>query len=110
MKLKHIFSALVFVFSTANLVAQQNNPGIIRGKITDKTSNEPVGFSTVSVLEGQKPVAAISTKEDGSFEIKNLELKSYVLKVNFIGYNDASKTITLSEENKEVNIGNITIE
>jgi DNA/RNA endonuclease YhcR with UshA esterase domain len=110
MKLKHIFSALVLVFSSANLVAQQNNPGIIKGKIIDKNSNEPVGFSTVSVLEGQKPVAAISTKEDGSFEIKNLELKSYILKVNFIGYMDASRTITLSEENKEINIGNITLE
>jgi outer membrane receptor protein involved in Fe transport len=110
MRLKHIFSALLVLFSTLTLVAQQNNPGIIKGKIIDKTSNEPVGYSTVSILEGQKPIAVVSTKEDGSFEIKNLELKSYILKVNFIGYKDASRTITLSEGNTEINLGNITLE
>ena len=39
MKLKHILSALVVVFSTVNLLAQQNNPGIIKGKIIEKTFN-----------------------------------------------------------------------
>lgn len=110
MRLKHIFSAFLLVFSTVNLVAQETKPGVVSGKIIDKTTNEPVGFSTVSVVDGNKPIAAVSTKEDGSFEIRNLELKNLTLKVNFIGYKDASKTINLSEESKEVNFGNITLE
>ena len=109
MKLSNIFSILL-LFVATNLMAQESKPGVVSGKIIDKTTNEPVGFSTVSVVDGNKPIAAVSTKEDGSFEIKNLELKSLTLKVNFIGYKDASKTINLSEENKEVNFGNITLE
>ena len=109
MKLSKIFSILL-LFVATNLMAQETKPGVVSGKIIDKTTNEPVSFSTVSVLDGTKPVAAVSTKEDGSFEIKNLELKSLVLKVNFIGYKDASRTINLSEDNKEINFGNITLE
>lgn len=101
--------AFLLVYSS-NLMAQQSNTGVISGKIIDKKTNEPVGFSTVSILDGTKPVAGVSTKEDGSFEIKNLELKTLTLKVNFIGYKDASKTITLSEENKVINLGDITLE
>jgi outer membrane receptor protein involved in Fe transport len=109
MKLIKIFSTLL-LFVATNLMAQETKPGVVSGKIIDKTTNEPVSFSTVSVLDGTKPVAGVSTKEDGSFEIKNLELKSLTLKVNFIGYKDASRTINLTEENKEVNFGNITLE
>lgn len=109
MKLIKIFS-IVLLFVATNMMAQETKPGVITGKIIDKATNEPVGFSTVSILDGTKPVAGVSTKEDGSFEIKNLELKSLTLKVNFIGYLDASRTITLTEENKEVNLGNITLE
>lgn len=109
MKLFKIFSIVLLFFAT-NLMAQETKPGVVSGKIIDKTTNEPVGFSTVSVLDGAKPIAGVSTKEDGSFEIKNLELKNLTLKVNYIGYKDASRTINLSEENKEVNFGNITLE
>lgn len=91
-------------------MAQESRPGVVSGKIIDKKTNEPIGFSTVSVLDGTKPVAAVSTKEDGSFEIKNLELKSLTLKVDFVGYSDASRPINLSEENKEINLGNIALE
>ena len=87
MKLIKIFS-IVLLFVATNLMAQETKPGVVSGKIIDKTTNEPVGFSTVSVLDGTKPVAGVSTKEDGSFEIKNLELKNLTLKVNFIGYKD----------------------
>ena len=110
MRLKHLFSALILVFSTVNLVAQETKSGVVSGKIIDKTTNEPVSYSTISIVDGTKPIAAVATKEDGSFEIKNLELKSFTLKVNFIGYKDASRTINLSEENKEINLGNIALE
>lgn len=109
MKLIKIFS-IVLLFVATNLMAQETKPGVVSGKIIDKTTNEPVGFSTVSVLDGTKPVAGVSTKEDGSFEIRNLELKNLTLKVNFIGYKDASRAINLSEESKEINFGNITLE
>src|SRR6476620_4288092 len=101
MKLSKIFSILL-LFVATTMLAQETKPGVVSGKIIDKATNEPVGFSTVSVLDGNKPVAGVSTKEDGSFEIKNLELKNLTLKVNFIGYVDASRTINLSEENKEI--------
>src|SRR3990167_706313 len=109
MKLIKVFS-IVMLFVASNLMAQELKPGVVSGKIIDKTTNEPVGFSTVSVVDGTKPIAAVSTKEDGSFEIKNLELKNLTLKVNFIGYLDASRPINLSEENKAINFGNITLE
>ena len=109
MKLIKFYSTFMLLFATL-MMAQQSKPGVITGKIIDKTTNEPIGFSTVSILDGTKPIAGVSTKEDGSFEIKNLELKSLLLKVNFIGYIDASRTIQLSEETKEINLGNIALE
>lgn len=109
MKLIQFLSPILLFFATG-IMAQETNPGVVSGKIIDKSTNEPVGFSTVSILDGNKPVAGVSTKEDGSFEIKNLALKSLTLKVNFIGYKDASRIINLSEETKEINLGNITLE
>ena len=70
MKLIKIFSTLLLFVATIT-TAQESKPGVVSGKIIDKTTNEPVGFSTVSVVDGTKQIAAVSTKEDGSFEIRN---------------------------------------
>lgn len=91
-------------------VAAAGNPGSVSGKIVDKTSNEPIGYASVSIKEGAKVVTGAISQENGNFNIPNLELKNYTLEVQFIGYKTYSKAIALSASDKSLNMGTIAIE
>ncbi|MEW5676249.1 TonB-dependent receptor [Flavobacterium enshiense] len=113
MKLKLLFVCLLA--SIGSLYAQgqmtsSGNPGSISGKIIDKTTKEPIGYASVSIKEGEKVITGAISQENGNFDIKNLELKSYKLEIQFIGYKPYSKEITLTAGDKSVNVGTIAIE
>lgn len=104
-----LLSSLSSIFAQAPMSAS-GNPGSVSGKIIDKNTKEPIGYASVSIKEGEKVVTGAVTQDNGSFNIKNLELKSYTLEVQFIGYKKFSKTVTLSSDDKSVNVGSIAIE
>jgi len=84
--------------------------GSVSGKIIDKATKEPIGYASVSVKEGDKVVTGVITQENGNFTITKLELKSYTLEVQFIGYKTYKKAFTLTNADKSVNLGTIAIE
>jgi len=78
------------------------NPGVLTGKVVDKTTNAPISFASIAVkLEG-KTITGGLTNEKGEFSIKNLELKNYILEVQFIGYKTYSTDINLNAANKNI--------
>lgn len=106
--IKFLFAFLLVY--TSNLVAQQANTGTVSGKIIDNATKEAIGYSTVKITDNGKPIATVTTKEDGSFEINNLALKPLLLQVNFVGYINTSREINFSESNTQINLGNISLE
>lgn len=107
MKIKFLLFALFLTLS--NLFAQEKT-GSVAGKIIDSKTKEGIGFSTVKIKDGTQIIANVMTKEDGSFTFSNLELKSYILEINFVGYKKYSETIELTTSKKSVTISTINLE
>lgn len=78
---------LYFLFlSISSIGIAQNNQknGVITGKIIDKTTGKPIPYVNVSILENNKIVTGGITQDNGSFSIKNLELKTILLNFSLL--------------------------
>ena len=109
MKFKILLILVICNFSL--LFAQgSGNPGSVSGKVIDNTSKQPLPYVNVSIFENDKIITGGITQENGSFNIKNLALKSYKIEIQFIGYKKIIKNITLSEADKNINLNSIFLE
>jgi outer membrane receptor protein involved in Fe transport len=81
----------------------------VKGTTIDSVSNKPLGYVTVVLLDAktQRAVKGGLTKNDGTFEFKNLALKEYQITFASVGYKN--KTIKISGTVTEVNVGNVLL-
>ncbi len=63
--------------------------GSIKGKVLDKTTNEPLPFANVIVELNGTQAGGAQTDFDGNFTIKPLNPGKYDLKASFVGYSSA---------------------
>jgi outer membrane receptor protein involved in Fe transport len=94
------FKVLAFFLLSFIGIAQAENPGIISGKVTNKTTNTAVPYASIVIKEAGKIVNGVVADDNGTFIIKNLELKKYTLEVEFIGYKKHITSFELSTEKK----------
>ncbi|HVS93478.1 MAG TPA: TonB-dependent receptor [Mucilaginibacter sp.] len=66
--------------------------GRITGKITDKTTGQPIAGATITIPELN---VGTSTNDGGAYELKNLPSGKYLVQVTAIGYASVSETIDL---------------
>lgn len=99
---------LVFLFGSITLYAQ--NAGSISGKINDKATAQPLPYVSIVVKENGTTVTGAITADNGTFEIKNLPLKTYTVEVQFMGYKTQTFTAKLTETDRSINLGTIVIE
>ena len=97
------------------LVHSQNstitiNSGSISGKVVDKKTKEPLPYVNIIIKDNATVVNGGITQDNGNFSVKNLELKTYSIEFQFIGYKKQVQTISLSSGNKKINIGTIFLE
>ncbi len=78
-------AALTVFLGMASLLFSQT--GVIRGKVSNKLTNEPIAFA--NVLETKTGKGTI-TDENGLYEITGLEPGLYDLNVTFIGFEDVT--------------------
>lgn len=85
--------------------------GSVSGKIIDKTLQQPIAYAAVVLKPSNSSETTTGgiTLEDGTFEIKSLEEGSYTFEVQFIGYKTYSKQITISKENRKIDLGIIEL-
>lgn len=72
---------------------------VIKGKITDKLSNEPLIGANITIVDKNLGAA---TDIDGNFILKNLKPGSYTLKTIYIGYLAESRNIKLQSLNDTI--------
>ena len=104
-----LFFAFITSYSQPAIVA---GPGKITGRVVDSATKEPVAYAAVTAfLNGSTVVAGgMITDEKGLFVIDHLMVGTYLVKIDFIGYNTISKTgIILSEGQKVAKLGNLPI-
>lgn len=85
MKKQNTLLFTFFFLLCSGLYAQN---GIIKGKITDAISNEPVMFANVLVMGTN---FGTNTDEEGKYEISGLEPGLYAIRASFIGYNEVTE-------------------
>lgn len=119
-----IFKLLLFGFSM-QLSAQRPGGGppggfgsqpSITGKITgilmDSTTNKPVEFATIVLIEPKtnKQLDGTITDEKGEFKFPEVKLGTYDLQISFIGYSAKTlKTITLTPQKPDVNFNKVLL-
>ena len=67
--------------------------GVIRGKVIDAKTREPMQFVNISVRKAGTtvPLKGMVTDETGTFHIAQLPEGSYTLSISFIGYKTIEK-------------------
>jgi len=120
MKVKAIM--LCLLASIASMQAQQSvsptistaikneTSGTLTGKVIDKKTNEPLPYVTITVKDEGKIISGSITKENGTFNLNNLPLKTLNVEIVFIGYKKFETTVTFSKDDKSLNLKNIALE
>ncbi|MCF8322124.1 MAG: TonB-dependent receptor [Flavobacterium sp.] len=109
------FFTLLFLLGISIVSKAQNATtplvtGSIQGKVIDKKTNEPLSYVNIVVKNENKLVNGTVTSGKGFFVIKNLELKNYVVEIQFIGFNSVTKSVNLSNATKNVDLKLIPLE
>jgi outer membrane receptor protein involved in Fe transport len=81
--------------------------GEITGTILDQKTNESIPYSTIVVEDGGKIETGGVSNDKGKFVIEKLPLKKLKVLFQFIGYISVEKEVTLSNERKRFDFGNI---
>jgi len=106
-----LFVLLAIVLPAAGLSAQDNEQALIRGKVLDETTNEPLEFATVTVLakDSQELITGGTTDIEGNFEIP-VPVGAYDIKVDFLSFLPKTiEDVMVSEENPEVDLGTLIL-
>jgi hypothetical protein len=78
--------SFLFVLLSVTALSAQN--GVIKGKVTDKLNNEPIGFANILVVGTD---FGTTTDIDGNYEITGLEPGLYDIRASFLGYNERTE-------------------
>ncbi len=88
--MRHVLISLLVICCAFQANAQDNQKGVIKGRVYDKLNNEPLSNANVLIRGTEK---GSTTDKKGRFKIKGLEPGLYDITVNYVGY----KQKTLSE-------------
>ena len=94
-----------------DISAAEDNDGKITGTVIDSTSQKPVEFATIALMEGtsEQPINGAVADEKGTFVIKDIKPGDYRVVVSFIGYEPKTIAIKIPERNNHIELGRIII-
>lgn len=86
--------------------------GSISGRVVDNVHNQPVAYATILIKRASDNTTITGgiTNKDGTFQIKKLPEGSFIVEVQFIGFKSHIRQITLSKDNRNPDLGVISLE
>ncbi len=96
-----IISLHLIIFSL--FLSKESISQTIRGLVLDKTTQQPLPFSTLHIQDSNPPIGAI-TDESGRFVINNVQSGRYDIEASFVGYQKAVQREILVGTGKEVQL------
>ena len=107
--MKRFISLFILFLCTLAAVAQKVT---VSGAVKDGSLNEPMPGASVVLLQPKDSVqaAGVSTDLEGKFKLPAVKAGNYILRISFIGFQSYYRNITLSKQNKSVNLGEITLQ
>ncbi len=106
-KLFFLQAIFCFLFTSQIVVAQKVT---LRGVVADSAS-KPLELATVMLLQAKDSALMTfsRTNEKGEFELKNVSIGNYLLKITYIGFKSYHKLIAVAQS-PELNLGKIQME
>lgn len=108
---KNLLSVLLMLFVVLQVSAQTGNAGFtIKGQVIDSLRNESVPYATLRIAPAQnpgKPVKLLACDTNGKFTATLKAAGKYVATIQSVGMAPATRTFTLKEGQKELNLGKI---
>ncbi|MEM9831293.1 MAG: outer membrane beta-barrel family protein [Bacteroidota bacterium] len=103
-----IILTLISVFSTPVAFAQH---AVLSGLVLDESSHEPLEYATVGLCQAQDSsiLEGTVTQVDGSFEMSDIEPGTYLLQVQFIGFEPAYVAAFSLRANEQKSLGDISL-
>ncbi len=106
------FIAILLLFTT-QLSAQSGPTATLTGKVLDKSTNQPLEYATVSVMNVQsgKTVNGSVTDVRGAFQISDIQYGTYKIVIGFIGYENITvDSVSLSGNRRSVSLGTFSLQ
>ena len=107
MPIKQVLSCLLLLCFSYSLQAQST--GTLKGKLVDSLSKQSLKDASVTLLDPKDSTLELFglAKEDGSFEITNISMGSYLIHIAFQGYESVFKKVTLSASSPVYTMGSV---
>ncbi len=84
----------------------------VSGQVMDGSLNEPMPGAAVVLLwpKDSAQAAGVSTDLEGKFKLPSVKAGNYILRITFVGYQSYFRNIALKKGNKNINLGEITLQ
>ena len=102
-----VLTMLMAMLTSTGVFAQVGFP--VKMKLSDKSTDEPVGFATVSMtLKGaQEPLKYVMSTEAGEVDFEGIVRGTYILKAELMGYKPYQKEIVVD---RLIDLGTVQME
>lgn len=107
-----IFVVIIQILFCIVVNAQSKPNGTISGKVFDKSTNQPLEYATISIINKQSGKTITGTVADvkGVFIISNLPFDTYLVNIEFIGYEKITlDNIIINSNKRSAALGNVTL-
>jgi ferric enterobactin receptor len=109
--MRSIIFALAILFFFNPIVSSQSKTNTsISGKVFDKSSSQPLEYSTVSVInrESGKTINGSIADVHGNYIVTDIPYGTYKIEINFIGYEkNTIDSVTLKPGRRSVSLGTV---
>ncbi|CAG5067333.1 hypothetical protein DYBT9623_00053 [Dyadobacter sp. CECT 9623] len=102
------FINLLFISNVS--LSQTPAPFQVSGIVTDSTSRKAIEFATISILDNEKKVIALTyTDESGVFKSSDITTGSFFLNLSFVGYRQKVIPFTIKPNTPGFEFGTILL-
>ncbi|HOQ48380.1 MAG TPA: TonB-dependent receptor [Candidatus Kapabacteria bacterium] len=107
------FAFFIITITGINIFGQQpQRGGTIKGKVVDAATSVPLSRANVSIITLPDSSVATGAVADasGKFEINNVRLGTYIVRINYVGYETFnSEPIAITREIRTVDINTVEL-
>ena len=90
-------------------IASFAQKGILKGRLIDSMSNQSLKDASITVLDAQDSTleAYGLSQGDGSFQVRNISLGKYIVRITFEGYKTIHRRLTVSNDRLVTDLGDV---
>ncbi|MDO4994518.1 MAG: TonB-dependent receptor [Bacteroidales bacterium] len=106
--MRRIFPLFLSLFVCAAAVAQKTQ---VVGRVLDSEEGEALAYATIQIMkpDSTSMVTGGTTNGRGAFQIKNVPVGSYIVRISYIGYHNFFHPLTVKEGQLEAQVGTVLL-